>query len=37
MGGIFDNGLANIRFYSDHANEKEVLINAFNLFKVVAL
>ena len=34
---MFDNGFAHINRFSVHPNEKEVLINAFNLFKVLSV
>lgn len=32
LGGMHDNGFANISHYSEHPFQKEVLINAFNIF-----
>jgi hypothetical protein len=37
LGGIHDNGLANISRYSIYRCEREVLINAFNVFKILSL
>ena len=37
LGGMHDNGLANISRYSFYRFEKEVLINAFNVFKILSL
>jgi hypothetical protein len=37
LGGMHDNGLANISHYSFYRFEKEVLINAFNVFKILSL
>ena len=37
LGGMYDNGFANISLYSEHPHEKEVLVNAFNIFKVLSL
>jgi hypothetical protein len=37
MKGMFDNGFANLSTFSDHPNEKEVLINVFNVFRIVNL
>jgi hypothetical protein len=31
---MFDNGFAHVSNYSEHPNEREILINAFNLFKI---
>jgi hypothetical protein len=36
LGGVFDYGFANLIKYSSHPNEAEILINAFNLFKVLS-
>ena len=35
LKGILDNGFARLRTFSDHTDEKEVLINAFNVFKIL--
>lgn len=37
LGGIHDNGFANIFSYSVHPSEKEVLVNALNVFKILSL
>ena len=37
LRGIFDNGFAHLSQYSEHPMEREVLINAFNLFKILYL
>jgi hypothetical protein len=37
LGGMHDNGFANISRYSFYRFEKEVLINAFNVFKILSL
>ena len=37
LGGMHDNGFANISFYSFYRFEREVLINAFNVFKILSL
>ena len=37
LGGKYDNGFANISHYSFYHFEKEVLINTFNLFKILFL
>ena len=37
LGGVHDNGLANISRYSFYRFEKEVLINAFNVFKILCV
>ena len=37
LGGMHDNGLANISCYSSYRHEKEVLINAFNVFKILSV
>ena len=37
LGGMHDNGFANISPYSFYRFEKEVLINAFNVFKILSL
>ena len=34
LKGIHDNGFANISNFSDHPSEREVLFNAFNVFKI---
>ena len=34
LKGMFDNGFAKLSTFSDHTDEKEVLINAFNTFKI---
>jgi hypothetical protein len=36
LRGMFDNGFAHLSIFSDHPNEREVLINAFNLFKIIS-
>jgi hypothetical protein len=35
LKGMFDNGFAHITNYSEHESEREVLINTFNVFKVI--
>jgi hypothetical protein len=35
LNGIINNGFAKLSTFSDHIDEKEVLINAFNIFKIV--
>ena len=37
LGGEHDNGFANISHYSFYHFEKEVLINTFNVFKILSL
>jgi hypothetical protein len=37
LGGMHDNGLANIARYSEHPFEKEVLVNALNVFKILSI
>lgn len=37
LKGIGDNGFAKIDEFSQHPSEKEVLINAFNVFKIINL
>ena len=37
LGGMHDNGFAHISHYSDHPFEKEVLVNAFNVFKILSM
>ena len=37
LGGTHDNGFANISPYSFYRHEKEVLINTFNVFKILSL
>ena len=37
LKGMGDNGFANICDFSDHSIEKEVLVNAFNVFKVLRI
>ena len=37
LGGMFDNGFASIRCFSVHTKEEEVLVNAFNSFKILKL
>ena len=34
---MHDNGLANISCYSSYRHEKEVLINVFNVFKILSV
>ena len=34
LKGLHDNGFAHISNYSEHSSEREVLFNAFNLFKI---
>jgi hypothetical protein len=36
LKGIFDNGFADISTFSFFSLEKEVLINAFNVFKILS-
>jgi hypothetical protein len=36
LKGIFDNGFANITTFSFSKSEKEILFNAFNIFKIIA-
>ena len=36
LKGLYDNGLADISLTSYFSTEKEVLINAFNLFKILS-
>ena len=37
LRGMNDNGFAYISKYSEHQSEKEVLINAFNVFKILCI
>ena len=37
LKGYGDNGLAAIDYFSKHPSEKEVLINAFNVFKILCI
>lgn len=37
LKGTYDNGFARISTFSEHSNEREVLFNAFNIFKIVSL
>jgi hypothetical protein len=34
LNGAFDNGMANISYFSTQPIEKEILINAFNVFQI---
>lgn len=36
LKGIFDNGFANVTTFSFSKSEKEILFNAFNIFKIIA-
>jgi hypothetical protein len=36
LRGVFDNGFAHISDFSCYSSEKEVLINAFNVFQVLS-
>ena len=36
LSGLYDNGFAHISYYSVHPNEREVLFNAFNVFKIIS-
>jgi hypothetical protein len=36
LGSSFDNGFAHISEYSEHPGEQEILVNAFNVFKVLS-
>ena len=35
LSGMHDNGFAHISYYSVHRSEREVLFNAFNVFKIL--
>jgi hypothetical protein len=35
LKGLFDNGFAHISRFSSYSNEQEVLLNAFNVFKIL--
>jgi hypothetical protein len=37
LKGMGDNGFAKIEAFSEHPREDEVLINAFNVFKILNL
>ena len=37
LGGMIDNGFAHISIFSCHKSEREVLFNAFNVFKIISL
>ena len=37
LKGLFDNGFAHITNFSSNQIEKEVLINAFNVFKILGV
>ena len=37
LKGLHDNGFAHIPNYSDNPGEREVLFNAFNMFKIQSL
>ena len=36
LKGAYDNGFAHISPYSEHPSEKEVLVNIFNVFKILS-
>ena len=36
LKGMLDNGFAHISYYSEHEHEREVLVNAFNVFKILS-
>ena len=36
LRGVQDNGFANISNFSEHSIEREVLVNAFNVFKILS-
>jgi hypothetical protein len=37
LRGMTDNGFAHISIFSCHKSEREVLFNAFNVFKIISL
>jgi hypothetical protein len=37
LRGIYDHGFASIRQFSEHPSEREVLVNAFNVFKILSV
>ena len=37
LKATFDHGFANIADFSEHLIEKEVLVNAFNVFKILGV